>query len=230
MVEARADARVAIAGSKLPAACEERLTQRFTEAAKLHRRRRDCCDQDRARIPRPHGRIRRNDPRPGREGRRGQADKTKQRFDDFFDPKSKPMGSFREAYIDFTGDQGVSRACSPTATCSACAKRSASRTSAKRSARRRSQRARRFDHARDGARVQRRRQLERLGHGWSTSCRSTTSAQQKRIRIGGYGNLPAVAENGPYNALASPAMSRRRIRREQARRYGNDLAGNDRQR
>jgi hypothetical protein len=35
---------------------------------------------------------------------------------------------------------------------------------------------------------------------------------QERFRVGGYGNLPAVAQSGAYNALARPATRRRPTR------------------
>jgi hypothetical protein len=114
------------------------------------------------------------------------------------------MGSFREAYVDVTGDRGVSGLLS---NCDVQRMREAIGEQ-------------NFREAISAATFSTHSAIRSRAR-W---CASTTAPkrigmtsawlvdvvpvsdfrQQKRIRIGGYGNLPAVAENGPYNALASP--------------------------
>lgn len=202
MVEARADARVAIAGSKLPQPAKERLTQRFTESASF-----TAADVTAAiktegeylgRMVESGATIR----GLGVEAGDDVADKTKQRFDDFFDPK-KPMGSFREAYIEFTGDKGVSGL---LANCDVQRMRESIGEQNFREA----ISAATFSNAL-GDSITRAMVREYNGAdkwsdwGWLVDVVPVNDfRQQKRIRIGGYGNLPAVAENGAYAALTSP--------------------------
>lgn len=204
LVEARANARVTIAESKLPVSTQKRLQARFAEAANF-------TDADvTAAIAAEREYI--TNLVEGAQIRglgditlksdESRADKMRQMFDDFFD-RSKRAMSFREAYIEFTGDRGVTgllqncdmsrmreavgdnfREAISAATFSNALGDSITRAM-----------VREYNSAEDWSDWQ-----------WLVDIVPVNDfRQQKRIRMGGYGNLPTVAENGPYNALASPA-------------------------
>lgn len=126
-------------------------------------------------------------------------------LDAFFDPAHKDhrsVGSFREAYVEFTGDRLI------TGRLDQC-----DRTRIRESV------GARFAEALDstawadalGSAITRRMQAAFVGmadlQAWrriATVTRVTDFRLQERTRIGGYGNLPIVAENGAYLPLASP--------------------------
>lgn len=205
MVEARAEARVVIAGSKLPAASQERLVQRFTEASTFK-----AADVTAAiegertflsRLVESGATIRGlGDTRV--EAGQDFSEKIKARFDDFFDPKKK-AASFKEAYIEFTGDRGVTGLLQ---NCDMQRMREAVGETNFREA----ISAATFGNAL-GDSITRRMVAEYNGADKWTDWRWLVDVvpvadfrQQKRDRIGGYGNLPTVAENAAYGALASP--------------------------
>lgn len=107
MVEARADARVAIAGSKLPAPVQERLVQRFVEAASFTAQDvTDAIDGERKFLGRLVEGAQVRGLGEGIEMGEGRAEKVGKMLDDFFD-RSKRSMSFRECYIEITGDRKV---------------------------------------------------------------------------------------------------------------------------
>ena len=204
MIEARANARVAIAESKLPAPAKDRLTQRFAEAVSF-------TDADVAAAIKAEGEYIGKFTEGAQVRGLGDsrievgkdfADKMTERFDNFFN-REKPATSFREAYIDFTGDRGVTGL---LANCDAQRMREAVGEQNFREA----ISAATFSNAL-GDSITRAMVREYNGSedwaDWPWLCDVVPVSdfrQQKRIRLGGYGNLPGVAENGPYNALSSP--------------------------
>lgn len=120
----------------------------------------------------------------------GQVEKTRQRLDDFFDP-SKPARSFREMYLDITGDRGFTGKISE-----------ASRL-------RESIGASTFDQALGDSITRRLLQFYTMPEfaNWRSIAKTsnvTDFRTQRRVRLGGYGNLPTVSAGGAYTALTSP--------------------------
>jgi hypothetical protein len=129
------------------------------------------------------------------------ADKIRIQLDNLFN-RNKPTGSFREAYIEITGDHrcsGLLRNCD-------------------RSRLREAAGGRLFEAVNQGtfasiladavnrALVREYSEANERGN-WRAFCEVTNVRDfraQKRGRLGGYGNLPAVAENGAYGALTTP--------------------------
>ena len=203
MIEARADARVAIAESKLPLATQVRLNERFREAASF-----TAADVEAAiKGEREYlGKIVDGAKVTGLgqfiEAGDGRAEKMAAMLDDFFDPTKRAM-SFRECYVELTGDRQVTglmqnvdvdrlreaaggdkfREAVSAATFSNILGDSITR-----------------------AMIREYGALESY-KDWQWLCDIvpvTDFRTQERTRLGGYGNLPAVAENGPYAALSSP--------------------------
>lgn len=205
LVEARAEARAAIAASPLPQATRDRLQARFAEAASIQ-----PGDVDRAiKDEREYlvrvtegARITGLGGSPRIEMGEDRSDKMQAMLDDFFDPK-KPARSFREAYIELTGDRHV------TGLIQNCDMRSLREAVA----------GTRFAEAVSAATFGdilgdsiTRAMIREYGaleayQDWRWLCDVvpvTDFRTQERARMGGYGNLPAVAENGAYAALSTP--------------------------
>lgn len=203
MIEARADARVAIAESKLPLATQVRLNEHFREAASF-----TAADVEAAiKGEREYlGKIVDGAKVTGLgqfiEAGDGRAEKMAAMLDDFFDPTKRAM-SFRECYVELTGDRQVTglmqnvdvdrlreaaggdkfREAVSAATFSNILGDSITR-----------------------AMIREYGALESY-KDWQWMCDIvpvTDFRTQERTRLGGYGNLPAVAENGAYAALTSP--------------------------
>jgi hypothetical protein len=205
LVEARAEARAAITASPLPQATKDRLQARFAEAASIQ-----PGDVDRAiKDEREYlvrvtegARITGLGGSPRIEMGEDRSDKMQAMLDDFFDPK-KPARSFREAYIELTGDRHV------TGLIQNCDMRSLREAVA----------GTRFAEAVSAATFGdilgdsiTRAMIREYGaleayQDWRWLCDVvpvTDFRTQERARMGGYGNLPAVAENGAYAALSTP--------------------------
>lgn len=204
MVEARADMRASIAASNLPQPAKVRLLadfagrERFVEAdvtAAIAGEREYLAkftESGHVSMGAAHD-IRVED----------RSIKMGDMLDAFFDPKHKDhraVGSFREAYIEFTGDRMI------TGQLSHC-----DRTKLRESVG--------FREALDstswadalGDSITRRMQAIYEGQtdlqAWrrvATVGRVNDFRTQERFRVGGYGNLPAVAQGDPYVALTSP--------------------------
>jgi len=202
MVEARANARVVIAGSNLPGVVQARLVQRFTEAASF-----TAADVDAAIKGEREflAALREGSPNITGLGRiesgEDRADKVKSMLDDFFDPK-KPAGSFKEAYVEITGDrqvtgllQNVDKARLREAVAGEFREAVSASTFA--------------DILGDSitrAMIREYANLEAY-RDWRWCCDVVPVNDfrtQERTRMGGYGNLPAVAENGAYDPLTTP--------------------------
>lgn len=204
LVEARATARTTIAASNLPAPVQERLVQRFVEAA-------DFTDADviTAITAERDFLVKLREAAGGTpitglgtihigEDR---ADKVKTMLDDLFD-RSKPATSFREAYIEITGDRQV------TGLWQNC-DRQRLREAAGATFREAVSSTTWGDMLGDSVAraVIRDYRQDETYKDWRWACDVVPVQDfrtQERTRMGGYGNLPVVAENGPYNALATP--------------------------
>lgn len=201
MVEARANARVTIAASKLPTPLQERLVTRFAEATSFADADVTAAIEDERKLLTrlaEGAQIR----GLGVEAGEDRADKVTNMLDEFFD-RSKPAHSFREAYIDITGDRNV------TGRLSDCDMRRLREAVGEQ----------RFAEAISsttfsdilGDSITRAMVRDYNGaedwKDWQWLCDVVPVSDfraQERVRMGGYGNLPTVAENGPYTALSSP--------------------------
>lgn len=207
MIEARAEARAAIAGSTLPAAAKERLVSDF--AARATFREADvtaAIEAERAYLAKftesgkPAGEW--------GDGARAEdrAEKMAGMLDAFFDPAHKDhkaAGSFRECYSEITGDRRVT-----------------GRLEDVDRARLRESLGANFREALDstsfasvlGDAITRRMVADYRMQTSFDIYRQLTGASvrindfrtQERVRYGGYGDIPAVAEGADYAALTSP--------------------------
>lgn len=193
MVEARAYARVTIAASKLPQPAIERLQSQFgaldnfTEAAvdEAIKGERDYLAKfiEGGKVQMPAGGAAYRDTPNGEE-----------MLNAFFDPKNRDVQSFRECYIDLTGDHKV------TGRLEDCS------------------RTRMVEALNSGSfpavlgNVMNRRLIENYNRPnqydiWRRIAKVVPVNDfrtQDRVRFGGYGDLPQVAESGSYLALTSP--------------------------
>lgn len=205
MIGVRAQALSTIATSKLPAPAKEKLTQQFTTLERFTEAQvTDAIKEEQAYLARfvESGKVALAGLDIEVEDR---AVKIADMLDAFFDPKHKhhkEVGSFREAYIEITGDKRVTgqlRDCNLSRlTESIGAFRESLDTSSFANALGNSitrQMQARFTGLTN---LQTWRRIARIG-------RVSDFRTQERIRIGGYGNLPTVAESGAYNALTSPS-------------------------
>lgn len=202
MVEARANARVMIAGARLPQASKDRINQRFAEAASFT----DAEVTAAIEAEREYlGRVVEGAQVHGLgtvEAGQDQSEKVQDRLDAFFD-RSKGASSFREAYVDITGDRKV------TGELSNCDPRRMREALGEQ----------RFAEAVSSstfgdilgdsitrAMIREYGALEAY-QDWRWLCDVVPVndfREQKRTRMGGYGNLPAVVEDGPYAPLTTP--------------------------
>lgn len=207
MIEARSYAASAIAASPLPQPAKDRLLTEFRERVQFTE-----ADVD-ARIKGEGEYLSRfTEAGGGRIAGLGEgsvesgqdvADKRRAMLDDFFDPEKRAT-SFREAYIQFTGDREV------RGLVQSCDLRTL----------RESVGATRFNEAIAsttwgealGDAITRAMVREYAQSSMWDDWRDlvdvvpvTDFRTQRRVRIGGYGNLPGVAQAGPYTALTSPA-------------------------
>lgn len=203
MVEARANARVTIAASKLPAPLQERLQARFAEAANFTAADVTTAIEDERKLL---GRLVEGAQVRGLgdirvEAGEDRSQKVRTMLDDFFDPK-KPTGSFREAYIDITGDRRVTGL---VGDCDLQRLREAAGADF-REAINSSTFTDILGDSITRAMIREYGALEAY-NDWRWACDVVPVSDfrlQERTRLGGYGNLPAVAEDGPYVALTSP--------------------------
>lgn len=205
LIEARSEARVAIAAAALPQASKDRLLQRFTEAANIadgdvanaikHEREYLLRVTEGARITGLGDSLR-------VEAGQDRSDKVAAQLDEFFDP-SKRARSFREAYIDITGDRGVTGL---VQNCDLSRMREAVAGSRFAEAVSASTFADVLGDSITRAMIREYAALESYSDWrWLVDVVPLQDFRtQERTRVGGYGNLPAVAENGNYTALTSP--------------------------
>lgn len=203
MVEARADARVAIAASKLPTPVQERLTQRFAEAANFTAEAvTTAIEEERKFLGRLVEGAQVRGLGEGIEMGEGRAEKVGKMFDDFFDP-AKPAMSFRECYIELTGDRKVT----------GLLKNMDMQRLREAAGERNFREAISADTFSDILGDSITRAMVREYNGletysdwqWLVDIVPVVDFRtQERTRMGGYGNLPAVAERAAYGALTSP--------------------------
>ena len=131
------------------------------------------------------------------------ADKVAVMLDDFFDARKKPL-SFRECYIEITGDTGVTGL---TQNCNVQRLREALGSAEPfREAISAATFGNVLGNSITRAMVREYNALENY-NDWRELVdivNVNNFKTQERTRMGGYGNLPIVAENGPYTALTSP--------------------------
>lgn len=206
MVECRLLARETIQAAKLPQPAKERLLARFVEAKEIF----DKAEVDRAiddersylaRFTEAGKPVIPFDDAPQVEDR---SEKIAGMLDAFFDPAHqdhRAFGSFREAYIEITGDRYVTgelKACDRSRMAESLGVMREALTSASWA-----------DALGDSItrRMQQVYQGETDLQTWRRVARVTRVNDfrtQERFRIGGYGNLPAVAQGAAYAALTSP--------------------------
>ncbi len=203
MVEARVTARTTIAGSGLPAPAVERLQADFNgRASFVEADVTAAITAERAYL----GRFVET-PITGLGGGsvvagQDRSEKVREQLDHLFDP-ARRAGSFREAYADITGDRAVTGLlanCNRTRLAEALG-------------------GGRFVEAVSAATfaeilgdsitraMVRDYNLSNMWDDWRVLCDVVPVNDfrtQRRTRMGGYGNLPAVAENGAYAALTTP--------------------------
>lgn len=193
MVEARAYARATIAASKLPEPAIEKLQQQFaasenfTEAAVdgAIKAERDYLSKfvESGKVRMPEG-----------GARYGDAPNAAEMLAAFFDPNDRSVRSFRECYVDITGDRNVTgnlRDCSRTRMVEALNSASLPEV---------------LGEAIHKVMIENYNQEDQYGI-WKEIAKTVPVndfRNQERVRYGGYGDLPIVNESGSYNALTSP--------------------------
>jgi hypothetical protein len=203
MIEARAEARVLIAESKLPLATQVRLNERFREAASFTTENVTASIEDERKYL---GQIVDGSKITGLghfiEAGESRAEKMQTMFDDFFD-HTKKVQSFRECYIEFTGDRGV------TGKLGNCDMSRMREAAGERGFREAISASTFGDTLGDSIT---RAMIRLYGASdaytdWRWMCDVvpiTDFRTQERTRVGGYGNLATVAENGAYPDVNSP--------------------------
>lgn len=207
MVEARADMRVAIAGSKLPEAAQQKLLaqfkgmEKFTEADV-----KAAIDAERKYLAHftESGKVKLDD--AGQIVVEDRAAKVADMFDAFFDPAHKnhrAVQSFKECYIEMTGDRKVT-----------------GRLENMDRAKLREALGARFAESMDsstlsytlGDSITRRLIADYNIPDQFSAWRPIVNVvpvndfrTQERTRFGGYGDLPTVSQGAPYAALSSPS-------------------------
>jgi hypothetical protein len=206
MVEARASARAQIAACGLPQPAKEKLQARFDGLERFVEADVDAeIKAERAYLARmtESGRVRMEGLDVEVEDR---SKKIGEMLDAFFDRTHKDHGrvqSFRECYIEMTGDrrvtgqwENVDKARLREA-CGAAFRESLDSTS--------------WANVLGSAitrRLVRDYRENTAWDAWRLACDRVPVADfrtNERTRFGGYGNLPAVAQGAPYTALASPS-------------------------
>lgn len=198
--EARANARHMIAGSNLPASAQPRVLARFEQRedfteADVREAIQDELDYLAEFVP--SGRVAELG---GGNGSRVQLiesrrEKVDQMLDAFFDPENREITSFKECYVDITGDRRVT----------------GDMRHADQARMREALDSTSFSSVLGDSITRRMVADYRLADQYDAWRRIATTTPigdfrtNERTRYGGYGDLPAVAESGAYNALASPS-------------------------
>lgn len=203
-VEARSDARLRIGSSKLPTAAQERVHARFAEAATAEDLTTEKVDAAIAAENAYINSFRESAPVSGLGNFAEVQGETRQQtvdrmLDDIFIQRRGI--SFREAYIEITGDRGMTgrySSCDPSRLAEAAGEFREAVSAAT------------FSNILGNAITRAMLplyQLNELYSDWRDLVDIVPVRDfrtQERTRIGGYGNLPAVAENGNYTALTTP--------------------------
>lgn len=193
LLEARSYAKATIAACKLPAPAQERLQAQFSGQANFTEAAVDeAISAERAYL----GKFTESGKPIMPEGGAAYRDtpSASEMFAAFFDPKNRDVRSFRECYIEITGDKHVTGRldkCSRTRMIEALDSGSLGNVLGEAMHKRMIEdynQANQFDIWREIAKT----------------VPVTDFRSQERVRYGGYGDLPVVAESGNYNALTSP--------------------------
>ena len=204
LVEARANLRVLVAESGLPERSRKRLTSNFIDrAAFTDAEIREAIKDEKDYLAEIRGGAHVQNLGEGAfiEAGEGFADKVVKMLDALFDPQNKEVISVKECYIEVTGDKRVTgriENCDRSRLSEAAGRFAESVDS--------STWANALGNAlhraisRDYAQTNRYDVWRRLANVVPRNDFRTNEL----IRIGGYGDLPAVAQGAPYTALASP--------------------------
>lgn len=201
MTEARAEARVRIAQSNLPEQTRARLSTQFTEAADFTVEQVDAAiASERTYIQS----LRESAPIRGlgaiEMGATGH-ENAQTMLEDFFTGKAGGPRSFREAYVQLTGDVNVT---------GLLAQSDLNRLAEAAATMREAVSAATFSNLLGNSITRVMQKLYRENpryQDWRELCDIVPVRDfrtQERVRVGGYGDLPAVAENAPYVALSTP--------------------------
>jgi hypothetical protein len=205
MVEAKANMRTTIAASKLPQAAKDKLVAQFATTERF-------VEADVTAAIKAEGEYLSRFVEAGKITGLGEvsaveggdrADKVTKMLDDWFDP-SKKATSFREAYIEITGDRMVTGLLQ---NCDAQRLREAVGETNFREAISSGTFANVLGNSITRAMIREYGALEAYNDWrWIVDVVPVKDFRtNERTRVGGYGNLPAVAQNGPYVALSTPA-------------------------
>lgn len=205
MMEARSKMRVIIANSKLPPAAIARLTTQFDNMDSfVEADVTAAIDSEKDYLAKftesGHVQGMGGTAEPGQD----RSEKVREMFDDFFDP-SKPAMSFRECYIEVTGDKGVTGLLQNMDV--ARLREAIGEVNF-----REALSAASFATDILGDSIARAMLREYRTEDMWSDWRWVTDVvpvndfrTQERTRMGGYGDLPIVLENGSYDPLTSPS-------------------------
>lgn len=206
MMETRADARVRIAESNLPKQAKEKLRKHFDALAAFTEAAVDqAITDERAYLANfsESGRVSGLGEGGRVEGGESRAEKIAKMMDDFFAAKKGGPQSFKECYIEITGDRRVT---GQLRDCDTARLREAVRDEDFREAVSSSTFANVL-----GDSITRRMVADYAQNSrydvWREACNVVPVSDfrtQERTRMGGYGDLPAVAQGNPYGPLATP--------------------------
>lgn len=204
MFEARADARVVIAESGLPEKAKNKLSNQFgAEGNYTIEQVREAIDDEREYLASmtESGHVQGMGDAGAMAGQ-DRSEKVAAMLDDFFDP-AKPAMSFRECYVEITGDRGVTGLFQNV-------DQQRLREAVGAFAMREAVSAGTFGDIL-GDSITRRMQRDYRADDRYADWRDLADVvpvsdfrTQERGIMGGYGDLPVVAENGSYNALTTP--------------------------
>lgn len=208
MIEMRGRAATKIAGSKLPQVAKDKLATQFAGTARFTEAEVDAAiTAEGAYLARftESGSVR--VPMFGQPGSIEVGDRSaqiKDMLDAFFDPKHKDhrqVRSFKECYVQITGDRDVTGDMRNV---------DVGRMAESLGVFREAVTSGTFANALGDSITRRMQQIyagETMLNDWRKVCRTVPVNDfrtQERFRVGGYGNLPAVAQSGAYAALTSP--------------------------
>ncbi|NOY63592.1 MAG: hypothetical protein GXP10_10680 [Gammaproteobacteria bacterium] len=207
MVEARSQAGLAINSSGLPEIAKARLHKRFgAEATFTTEEVSGAITDEREYLAKftESGHVVGAGEGSRFESGEDRADKVAKMLDGFFDPENRDVISFKECYVEVTGDERVTghlRDCDKTRMREALGGEAVFREAISSGT---------WANALGDAITRRMVADYRVGSIYDVWRRLASVVPlndfrtQERTRIGGYGNLPGVLQNGTYNALTSP--------------------------
>ncbi|MCU7934118.1 MAG: hypothetical protein KZQ99_04465 [Candidatus Thiodiazotropha sp. (ex Dulcina madagascariensis)] len=207
MMEARSNARITIAGCGLPDAARAKLLKQFSDenATFTEAEVEQAISDERAYLAKftESGHVQGLGGDGGAQAGQDRSEKIVQMLDDFFDP-SKPAMSFKECYVEITGDKGVTGLMQHV-------DRVRLREAVGDADFREAINASTFANDILGDSITRALlrdyRTEDMWSDWRWLADVVPVGDfrtQERTRMGGYGDLPTVLPDDPYNALTSP--------------------------